>query len=333
MTASDAAIEALIRAPVPLQTIVDGVTDRAGVVLQLLRLDAVDPVLSGNKLYKLLPALSAARRTGSDCLVSFGGRWSNHLHALAALGRRVGLRTVGVVRGWPGMVPTPTLVDAERWGMSLVFADRATWSRRHDADYHTELSRRFGGARVVSEGGSDADGRAGCRQIARTLREAAGDGVDVVAMAVGTGATLAGIVTGLGPATECLGVCALDRADEQRATVLAGIAESAVTTHARWRIDEGYACGGIGRTTPQLLRFMHWFEQTHSVALDPVYTGKLMLALYRMLVRGQLRRGSRVVAIHSGGLQGRRGCDALAAGPAIDSGSFPKVVLGDLAVA
>lgn len=333
MNAPDVAIAALTDAPVPLQKIEDSCTLRAGVQLQLLRLDMLDPVLSGNKLFKLLPSLRAARRAGSHCLVSFGGRWSNHIHALAALGRRVGLRTVGVIRGWPGMALTPTLADAERWGMTLLYADRATWARRHDRDYHTGLGRRFGGAWVIPEGGSDAAGRAGCRQIAGQLRAAAGGDVDVVALAVGTGATMAGVVTGLAPSTECLGICALEGAGDQRAAVRAGIAESGVAANARWRIADDFACGGFARTTRELLEFQRWFEGRHAVMLEPVYTAKLLLSLYRLMARGEFRRGSRVVAIHSGGLQGRRGFEAVLAAAGTESGSFPKMASGAVGVA
>lgn len=273
--------------------------------VSLLRLDLGDGLAPGNKRFKLQHNLDDARHQGVTRLLSFGGPWSNHLHALAAVGHAAGLETVGIVRG--ETAGTAMLADARSWGMRIVMVSRGDYRRRNEPDYLQELESQFGPCLVIPEGGANAAGARGCMAIGTALRSTVASPGRVV-LAVGTGTTLAGVTASL-PATgwEVIGISALKGAHdlEQRVTDMVQSCEPRMA--ARWQILHDHHCGGFARVSPALREFMLAFEHIQGVQLEPVYTGKLLFAIHQQLASGCWDRQQPIVAIHSGGLQGRRG--------------------------
>jgi 1-aminocyclopropane-1-carboxylate deaminase len=272
----------------------------------ILRLDRSDSLAPGNKWYKLQGSLAEAQRLGVRRLVSFGGAWSNHLHALAAVGREQDYETVGLVRGEPGEADTATLADARRWGMRLERVARREYRRRNDPDYLQAVAERFAPCLVIPEGGANEAGVAGCLAIAALLRDVAPPTARVV-VAVGTGTTLAGIAAGLGPEREVIGVSALKGATDLEARVRAALAHCDTGDPARWSILHDFHCGGFARVSDALREFIAAFERAHGVLLDPVYTAKAMFAIHCKLKTGEWDATEPIVMVHTGGLQGRRG--------------------------
>jgi 1-aminocyclopropane-1-carboxylate deaminase/D-cysteine desulfhydrase-like pyridoxal-dependent ACC family enzyme len=182
--------------PSPLQAVADDRLARLGVTLLLKRDDLIHPALPGNKFRKLRLNLAAAAEQGHDTLLTFGGAYSNHLRATAAAGRLLGLRTIGVVRGQE-LASRPlndSLARAAADGMRFDFVDRSTYRRKTDPEVLAGLLARHGRAYVLPEGGSNALAARGCADLGRELHGLA----DVVALACGTGGTLAGLAAGLG---------------------------------------------------------------------------------------------------------------------------------------
>ncbi len=176
--------------------------------VNVLRLDRFDGLAPGNKAFKLKPLIARARAQGQCRLLSFGGPWSNHLHALAALGRAEGLATVGFVRGLqPGSL-TLTLNDARQWGMQLIGLDRSSYRRRAETGFQAGLLARYGPGLLIPEGGDCPDGAAGCRVIGEAVTRAFPGGATVL-LAVGTGTTLAGVLAALGSQYRVMGISAL----------------------------------------------------------------------------------------------------------------------------
>ena len=274
--------------------------------VSLLRLDRAGGPAPGNKSFKLQGALADARRRGVTRLVSFGGGWSNHLHALAAVGCEAGMETVGLVRGEPGEAATAMLVDAMRWGMRIERLSRADYRRRNEPDFQEGIARRFAPCLVIPEGGASATGVRGCVAIAELVRQSA-PAVRRVFVAVGTGTTLAGLAAGLGPGCEITGISALRGAQDLEQRIRDALAGCGATQPARWSLSHEYHCGGFGRVNTGLREFMLAFERIHAVPLEPVYTGKLLYALHIRLRDEPALREEPLLAVHSGGLQGRRG--------------------------
>jgi 1-aminocyclopropane-1-carboxylate deaminase len=277
----------------------------------LLRLDTGGGLAPGNKQFKLRANLAAARRQGINRLVSFGGAWSNHLHALAAVGAEQGFATVGIVRGADQGAESATLADARRWGMQIVRVSREEYRRRHAADYLAQLQQEYSPCLVIPEGGANTEGARGCMGIAGLIRTAA-PAMRHILVPVGTGTTLAGLVAGLDSAYEVTGVAALKGATdlEQRTGQL--LERMAADDCARWQILHDYHCGGFARASSDLREFILAFEAVHGVALDPVYTGKMLYAVHQRLRSGEYAATAPLLAVHTGGLQGRRGYSWLA---------------------
>jgi 1-aminocyclopropane-1-carboxylate deaminase len=269
----------------------------------LLRLDRTGGPAPGNKAFKLRPYLDRARAQGISRLVSFGGPWSNHLHALAAVGRQHGLETVGLVRG---ETETPMLGEARRLGMRIETVERRVYRRRNEREYLDAIAERFAPCLVIPEGGGGAEGAAGCVEIGAFLRDHCGPSTHC-AVAVGTGTTLAGIAAGLGSTGRVTGVAALKGATDLPRRVSAALAGIAAADVSAWQVLDEFHCGGFARVSDSLQEFIQAFEHTHQVPLDPVYTGKLLFAIHTLLREGNWQAAEPVVAVHTGGLQGRRG--------------------------
>tara|TARA_R110002110_G_scaffold66978_1_gene182936 strand:+ start:20057 stop:20980 length:924 start_codon:yes stop_codon:yes gene_type:complete len=276
----------------------------------LLRLDLGGGLAPGNKAFKFAEILDTAQRTGVTRLVSFGGPWSNHLHAVAAVAKLAGMDSVGLVRGADGPHLSAMLQDAQGWGMQIVPLTRARYRRRNEPQFLAAIQREYSPCLVIPEGGASAAGVRGCMAIASHVKSAMPDGGRVV-VPVGTGTTLAGVVAGLDNRYEVAGVTALKGAADLSSRVHTALEPFAGGNLARWYLLDDFDCGGFARVTPELRQFLQRFEQRHALLLEPVYTAKMLFAVYQLLHSGEWSPSEPVLALHTGGLQGRRGFDWL----------------------
>jgi 1-aminocyclopropane-1-carboxylate deaminase len=271
--------------------------------MAMLRLDLLDEEISGNKYFKLLPHLAVARKAGVNRLLSFGGAWSNHLHALAAAGHRFGFETLGVVRGEAAAKPTACLEDARAWGMQLHHVSRQEYRQRNSPHYIQSLQKEFGPCHIIPEGGASLTGIKGCQQI---VPPGLADKFTHILLACGTGTTMCGLVTSTSlPVT---GIQVLKgngylHQEINHMLLLHGLE----TRSVHWEILDGFHRGGFARVDEALLAFMAGFKAETGIPLEPVYSGKMLLALKALLGSGYYPPGSRVLVIHGGGLQGNRG--------------------------
>ncbi|MGL4858681.1 MAG: 1-aminocyclopropane-1-carboxylate deaminase/D-cysteine desulfhydrase [Enterobacteriaceae bacterium] len=277
--------------------------------LAMLRLDQIDPLISGNKWYKLRGYIEQAEREGYQGLITLGGAHSNHLHALAAAGRQWGFPTVGLVRGNP--VQTPTTQDLQAWGMQLHWLGYAGYRARHQPEFWQPWQQQYPHLLPVLEGGGGVTGTKGCigliDNISAELPHIGWSDYDALWIAVGTGTTLAGLVLGEQLRHPVIGALAVP-GDHGVAQQLSLILQQAGHHGGGYRLTEA-SRGGFARLDKELAEFMRDFSDITGVILDPLYTGKMMLALQQEIIRGEIAGGSRIIAIHSGGLQGLRGME------------------------
>ncbi len=271
----------------------------------MVRLDRVVPFASGNKIYKLLGNIEYARREGYTQLLSFGGAFSNHIHALALTAERIGMDSIGIIRGEEHYAGNPTLSDAKNAGMHLEFVDRMTYRKRNDSHYLQDLQNRFPNALIIPEGGANPQALDGCRLIPRTI-EKGGLKPDLICCACGTGTTLAGILAGLGNGQQCYGYCVLkDQSIAGRIyDLLAG--HTFPVSKADMRLIPA-EFGGYARLNHELIEFVLYMLERTGILLDPIYTAKLCLKLRQQIDRNCIAGKSRIAVIHSGGIQAWRG--------------------------
>ncbi|MER6503841.1 pyridoxal-phosphate dependent enzyme [Streptomyces sp. NPDC001455] len=293
--------EALLRPrlPSPLEEVHDDRFARRGVRLLLKRDDLIHPDLPGNKWRKLAPSLRAA---AGRTVLTFGGAYSNHLRATAAAGRLLGFRTLGVVRGdeLADRPLNPSLARCAADGMTLRFVDRATYRAKADPEVLAGLRSAFGESGsgecfVVPEGGSNALAVRGCTELGRELRGRA----DVVAVACGTGGTLAGLAAGLAPGQRALGVPVL-RGGFLGEAVRELQREAFGGPEGTWSLDERFHFGGYARTPPELHAFADDFEQRHGLPVERLYVAKLLFGLTALAEEGAFPTGATVVAVVTG---------------------------------
>jgi 1-aminocyclopropane-1-carboxylate deaminase len=284
------------RLPSPVQEVVDGRFERRGVRLLLKRDDLIHPELIGNKWRKLAPNLAAA---AGRTLVTFGGAWSNHLRATAAAGRLLGIPTIGVVRGdeLADRPLNPSLARCAADGMRLHFTDRSTYRRTSEPHVLSGLLRAADAenAYVVPEGGSNAEAVRGCRELGAELRGRA----DVVAVACGTGGTLAGLAAGLAAGQRALGVPVL-KGGFLTADTEALQRDAFGGPRGTWSMDDRFHFGGYARVPAELDAFAADFEQRHGLPVERLYVAKLLYGLVALAGEGAFPRGTTVAAVITG---------------------------------
>ncbi|WP_247256224.1 1-aminocyclopropane-1-carboxylate deaminase/D-cysteine desulfhydrase [Pseudomonas moorei] len=279
----------------------------AGIEVAILRLDQIDPLISGNKWFKLIEHLNAADRAGAEGIISLGGAHSNHLHALAAAGKRLGFATVGLLRGHPQQ--TPTVKDLQAFGMQLHWLGYGGYRARHEAGFWQPWQSRYPTLHPVPEGGGGLPGARGCMQlraqVSAQLASIGWSGYDGWWLACGTGTTLAGLVLAEAGAHPVYGALAVPD-DHGVAQQVERVVEEAGETRTLYELFDA-SRGGFARVDPALLEFIEKTGQASGIPLEPLYTGKAMLALKQQVEAGRFAPGTRLIFIHTGGLQGLRG--------------------------
>lgn len=281
----------------------DALLQQHRIRMGILRLDLVHPLVSGNKWFKLKENIMAARAAGKDTLLSFGGAYSNHLHAMAAAAQAFQLKSIGIIRGFHGKdLPSETLQQCREMGMELVYVSREEYGRKTDPLYLSGLQEQYPDAWLIPEGGNNEAGFSGAGTIAAYIPAAA----TMVALPIGTGTTFCGIRHQLDKDIAMLGFPVMKGGDYLHAELSARIDPG----QDNWMLETAMHFGGFAKHTPELLHFMNRFYAIHRIPLDFVYTGKMIYGVEQMIRDGRIADGSHIICIHTGGLQGNRSVQA-----------------------
>lgn len=264
------------------------------VEFDVMRLDLIHPQISGNKWYKLKYQLQDAMKKGAKSVLSFGGAYSNHLHALAYAGYLAGIKTIGIIRG--EQVQNQTLVDCHKWGMEIHFVDRKRYRKKAEDGFLHAIHQMFPKSYLVPEGGGGELGIKGCEEILLNL----GNNYNHVFCSVGTGTTLAGLIRSVPQDVMVHGMVVL-----KNAAYLQDEISNWVSTK-NWQLHHDYHFEGFAKISPSLIRFMELFQLNSGIELDRVYTAKMMFGILDLISSKKLDSTKRILAIHTGGVQGNR---------------------------
>ena len=253
------------------------------------------PVISGNKFRKLKYNLEEARKQNHSRLLTFGGAYSNHIVATAAAGKAFNFETIGVIRG-DELATKPlnsSLEYAKKCGMQLKFISRKEYQERHSSKFIDRLKSALGDFYFIPEGGTNALAVKGCEEILSKEDTE----FDLICCPVGTGGTIAGIINSSSSNQTVLGFPALkgNFLDKEIAQW---------TEKNNLELITDYHFGGYAKINSELISFINRFKTDYGIPLDPVYTGKMMYGLVDMINSGKIDRSTKVLAIHTGGLQG-----------------------------
>lgn len=285
----------------PVDEIRSGMLDKAGIRLLVKREDLNHPFISGNKWWKLKYNIEEALKQHHTVL-TFGGAYSNHIYAVSAAAQEQGLSSIGIIRGEETLPLNPTLSFAGAHGMQLHYVSREDYRKKDDLAFVQTLHEKFGAYYLIPEGGTNSLAVKGCAEFASEIL--ANIDFDHLLLPVGTGGTMAGTVCGLKGRKKVSGVAVLKNGGFLRSEIDKLIRESSNPVYENWSLLTSYHHGGYAKVTNELLAFIKTIKAEHDLPLDHVYTGKLMWAVMKEIEMGQFAKGTTVLALHTGGLQG-----------------------------
>lgn len=287
------------------------------VTVEVLRLDQIHPVVSGNKWYKLRYYIKEAVDSQATTIASFGGPYSNHLVALAYAAKENGLYSIGYVRSNEGEPITPTLQEAIAYGMELVFLGRTLFQEKKN---ELLVQNKNGDSETyfVDEGGYGILGAKGAttivsdwdpfnknnHSITETYVQAKNPihDYDYIICAVGTGTMIAGIINAAKINQTIVGIPVLKNED----TIKQEIENLLEDKNAKFELLHTFHQGGYAKTSPAQIEFMNRLWNHEKIPTDIVYTGKVFYAVEQLIKENYFKPNTKVLIIHSGGLQGNR---------------------------
>jgi 1-aminocyclopropane-1-carboxylate deaminase len=288
---------------IPTIKVEDNLLKDSGVTLFIRREDLNHPQLSGNKWHKLKYNLVEAQKGGHDTLLTFGGAYSNHIYALAAAGKIFNFSTIGIIRGEEHLPLNPTLSFAKKCGMKLHYMDKSTYRKKNEEFVNIILAEKFGRFYLIPEGGTNELVVKGCSEIVELIDV----DFDYICCACGTGGTLAGLIAGLNEDKRALGFAILKRAGFLNEKVSELLRSNSKKTFNNWQINLEYHFNGYAKFNLELIEFIEQFERKTNIPIEPIYTGKMLYGIYDLVRKGFFPREAKIMAVHTGGLQGLRG--------------------------
>ena len=282
----------------PTEKITTSWSDSAGIELFIKREDLIHPLVSGNKFRKLKYNLLEAKDKGYKQVLSFGGAFSNHIHALSAAGSLMGFKTIGIIRGEKQEILNPTLKFASENGMQLEWISRELYRDKHLPEFLATIKEKFPRTYIIPEGGTNELAIKGCEEILQDISF----NPDFICTAVGTGGSIAVFINSSLSNQKVLGFSALKGEwikDEVKKLVS--------NAYSNWEVFTDYHFGGYAKMTSELIQFIDEFHSETNIRLEPIYTGKMFYGIKKMCESNLFIPNSRILTLHTGGLQGLGG--------------------------
>ena len=277
--------------------------EEKGIELYIKREDEIHPFVSGNKFRKLKYNIQEAKKTNKNTLLTFGGAFSNHIVATAVAGYLTDFKTIGVIRGEElgldvsnTLSKNTTLKNSYEHNMQFEFVSRELYRNKLEDSFINNLKEKYGDFYLIPEGGTNDLAIKGCEEIL-TVSDAK---FDYICCAVGTGGTISGVINASSKHQKVIGFPAL------KGNFLFDDIKKH-TSKSNWSLQTNYHFGGYAKYTDELIRFINDFNKDTGVLLDPIYTGKMMFGILDMIKKNQFKKGSKILAIHTGGIQGIEG--------------------------
>lgn len=288
--------------PAIYQPLYDPLISEKGLEVIVKRLDLLHPDVQGNKFYKLHYNLEAAKKSGLSQVLTFGGAYSNHIHATALAASANGLKAIGVIRGELITPLNPTLEDARNQGMELYPMSREEYRQKDSATILKSLKDKFGEFYLIPEGGTNVLAIKGTQEILEDKDLT----MDFVTCPIGTGGTFAGLLASARPKQKLIGFSSL-KGDFIISEVDQLLRKYGIQPKCAYEIQIAYHFGGYAKHKPNLVSFIKEIKTKANLPLEPVYTGKMVFGLFDLIQKDYFPRGSKILVLHTGGLQGIRG--------------------------
>lgn len=293
----------MVNVPTPIQTLVSEEAEKRGIHLMMKRDDLIHPAIMGNKWRKLKYNLEEAKRNKAETLITFGGAYSNHIAATAAAAKEFGFKSIGIIRGDElNSDSNLTLSEASKNGMKLIFESRIAF--RNIKNDFSELQKKYPNSYLLPEGGTNELAIKGASEIIGEIDQE----YDYLLVPIGTGGTMAGLLQSIGENKILIGVSSLKGSFIHKE--FKELIKNNGIGKTNYTIFDQYHFGGYGKVTDPLISFINEFKASQGIPLDPIYTGKMMFAVTEMMKNDFFPDNSKIIALHTGGLQGIAGFNA-----------------------
>lgn len=277
-----------------VQPVVKYSDDKTNISVSVLRLDLVHPVISGNKWFKLKLYIEEALHLNKKRIITYGGAWSNHIVATACAGFLNGLKTIGIIRGEEPAGYSDTLNTAKDFGMEFIFLNRTDYQNKV-LTFAPDTENDY----IIPEGGYGIKGAEG---FSTALDYCDKKKFTHFVCAVGTGTMMAGLIKAVQNEQQVIGISVLKNNSDLLPAVHSLL--SGDERLKNFKISEEYHFSGYAKHSKELLQFMNSFYTETNTPSDFVYTGKLFFAVNDLAEKDYFPPGSKILVIHSGGLQG-----------------------------
>jgi len=284
-------LEIKINLPSPIQQIYNPSWDDQNISLYIKREDLIHPLVNGNKYRKLKYNLA----TKPNFIITFGGAFSNHIHATASAGKLYNIPTVGIIRG-ESDEKNPTLLYAQSCGMKLYFIDRTSYKLKENSKKVKEIISNYKNPLILPEGGNNILARKGTSEVANEINNHFLD-IDIIALSAGTGGTASGVLSKKKKEQGLLVFSAL-KGDFLKDEIISMSGSSDFT------LQTDYHFGGYARTNQKLISFINNFYENYQIVLDPIYNGKGLYGIIELIKKKHFAKGSKILWILTGGQQG-----------------------------
>ena len=291
-----------LKLPSPVTQLHAPLLSEKKIQLFIKRDELIHPILQGNKWRKLKYNLLDANIQKQKTLLSFGGAYSNHLHALAFAGQHFKFNTIGIIRGEKPTNINPCLQDMQNWGMHLEYIKRIDYKQKSTDEFIQKLRNKFDNFYQIPEGGNNSQGIKGCAELLDELEE----DFDVICSEVGSGTMLSSLIShNKNLNTHFLGFVVMK--NRQLEVGIRDRVNSQKTLDTKWALNHDYHFGGFAKADTELHQFISKFKMQFNIQLEPVYSGKMLYGIVDLISKNHFNPGTRILAIHGGGLQGLRG--------------------------
>ena len=278
------------------QEIFDVLFKEKEVKVFMRRLDLISSPVSGNKYFKLKYNILKALENRNDTIVTFGGAYSNHILATSIISKEENIKCIGYIRGEKTLPLNPTLNDAINNGMKIRYISRNEYKRINNEDYLNCLKQKHKNSYIIAEGGTNKLAVKGAELIINS-----DDNFQFICCPIGTGGTFSGIINSSSENQQIIGFSSIKGVKK----IIDDI--DSFTNKNNWEINDDYCLGGYAKVSSKLINFIYDFYENKNIALDAVYTAKMMMGIIDLILKNNFPKGSNILAIHTGGIQGNRG--------------------------
>lgn len=281
-----------------IQKLSDSLFDQKEVTVSVLRLDKLHAIVSGNKLFKLHYFLEKAKQQCSEGIITFGGPYSNHLVATAFASKEIGLKSIGIIRGEQPKVLSHTLQACLAYGMELKFITRHEYDQKEKSEFLAPINCSYPKYLIIPEGGYSSVGANGAAMIMDWIPE----NTSHICCAIGTATTFTGLLKNLNKDQQLIGFPVLKNMNdiEKRIQFLSTLPH----TNLPFQLINNYHFGGYAKKNNDLIAAMNLFYEKYQLPTDFVYTAKMMVGVIDCISKDFFKKGSNILCIHTGGLQG-----------------------------